>query len=187
MLRQVIAVAGVAMFAAVVWRSAADIGDRDRPRPGSMRTSAAFAQDYGAWRYFVNVDDFSDERRHVATTRGDEVGVTVFCLSGGRGTRVMISMIGDGIFHSGQIDLRWMGGAKDGEIESYPGGRTFIDMGEYLAVIPEPSEIDSIISSLKSHSELRLRFRRWRDERVTDRVSLNGSTRAIDSLPCVNP
>lgn len=147
----------------------------------------AFAQEsqrYGAWSYNVAVDDFSDERTHLAGTgSGDEVIVGVTCVHQlGNVPMLMINMR-DGIFHNGEIELRWMGGTKDGEVESY----TFIDQNEALALIGPSLDLDSIISSLKSHSELRLRFRRWRDERDTDRVSLNGAARAIDSLPCVNP
>ena len=156
---------------------------------GSEKVRVEERQQYGAWFYAVLVDDFSDRRTHSAVTHsGDEVWVIVRCdleivhrrIEPVR--RLDIYTNDDGMFHNGEIDLRWMGGAKDGEIESY----MFIHDENKLAA--PLLEVDSIISSLKSHSELRLRFRRQRDPVfTTDRVSLNGAARAIDSLPCMNP
>ena len=145
----------------------------------------AFAQEryYGDWVYSYNEDDFSGERTDSASAKGDDVGIVIGCLTSGSIALMFISL--DGIFHDGEIDLRWMNGPKDGEIESY----RMEDENEYIAMNSgdDRNDVLGIIDSLRSHSELRLRFRRWRDERVTDRISLNGSTSAINTLPCVNP
>ena len=143
-------------------------------------------QRYGAWFYSYLVDDFSDEilagSESAVNYSCDEVFLSISCSS--FGTMLNIHLNDGGMFHNGEIELRWMGGAKDGEIESY----TFIYDDGISSLTAPLLEVDSIISSLKSHSELRLRFRRRRDPVfTTDRVSLNGAARAIDSLPCMNP
>ena len=141
-------------------------------------------QHYGDWVYIVDEDDFSGERVEMAASYGDDVNLYVGCLLYGEITLAFV--MHNGIFHNGEIDIRWVDGPKDGEIESYRMEHRKNDLrmntlGRYR------NDTLGIISSLRSHSELRLRFRRWKDEIVTDRISLNGFTDAINNLPCVNP
>ena len=135
---------------------------------------------YGAWTYSVNEDDFSGRTTRMAFAAGDELMLFVFCPTGDE-YLVSIRMF-DGIFRDGDIDLRW----DEGTIESY----TFEDNDDNLAassasIMPDyEPRLRSVVAKLMAHSELRLRVGRWPDTTVTDRISLNGSGRAIRALRC---
>ena len=185
-----------------------------------MRSFVRQRQQYGAWEYTVSgihnvvpghsdLIDFTassgncDGDRllvrpvHAAVKSNESIVVYVrYCLAR---VEFKIYTFGGMVFDSGEIELIWMGGAKDGEIESYT--FTFDDEDVNDTLTAPSGEVDRIISSLKSHSELRLRFRpRWprdtahllswrREVCYTEecRISLNGAARAIGSFLCGDP
>ena len=144
--------------------------------PASAQTDTR----YGAWTYSVNEDDFSGRTTRMAFATGDELMLFVFCP---RGDEYLVSIrMFDGIFRDGDVDLRW----DEGAIESY----SFEDNDDNLAassasIMPDyEPRLRSVVAKLMAHSELRLRVGRWPDTTVTDRISLNGSGRAIRALRC---
>ena len=56
----------------------------------------------------------------------------------------------------------------------------FSDFDDALATLSLPD----FVSRLKQHSALRLRVTKWRNDLVTDTVSLVGSSAAINALAC---
>ena len=143
---------------------------------------AAYAQDtrYGDWTYRVNRDDFSGRTTRLAFVTGDEVMLFVGCLQDTYYTLTIVLL--DGIFRDGNIATRWDGG----EIERF----RLTDNDESLSANAWYNASDyhplvfGLIARLLAHSELRVRFERWPDTQVTDRLSLRGSTRAIRALGC---
>lgn len=149
----------------------------------AVLAAPAYAQTdtrYGAWTYAVREDDFSGRVSRMAFATGDELMLFVNCPLGDE-YLVSIRMF-DGIFRDGDVDLRW----DEGAIESY----TFEDNDDNLAasssaIMPDyEPRLRAVVAKLMAHSELRLRVGRWPDTTVTDRISLNGSGRAIRALGC---
>ena len=138
----------------------------------------AFAQ----WNYRERVDDFSDEVRKYAFVNGDKVRLMVAC-GGVSGYMLSISLVGDGIFDGGEIEVRW----DNGEVEKH-----FLEDEDTILYADDFGWLDDqrlsfasvLVTKLMLYSELRLRVRSWPDTRVTDRISLIGSTRAIEALSC---
>ena len=143
----------------------------------------AFAQ----WQNGERVDDFSDEVHKYAFVNGDKVRLMVACFKGeiwGRsGYTLSISLVDDGIFHDGEIEVRW----DNGEVEKH-----FLEDENTILYADDFGWLDDqrlsfasvLVTKLMLYSELRLRVRSWPDTRVTDRISLIGSTRAIEALSC---
>lgn len=178
-----VAVAVLAAFPSCVGPAARPAPQDDEPHVGPA--AAPGAQDaqserlYGEWVYtHIRTDDLGEMQR--IDTAGNEVLFSVLCNLGVRDSFTLrLGMhMKDGIFHDGEVDFRWMGGPNDGEIESY----TLNDLNEVLIGNEGNAQEARIFDRLESHSELRLRFRRWRDERVTDRISLSGFRRAFQAL-----
>lgn len=143
----------------------------------------AFAQtdtQYGAWTHAVDQDDFSGEVTSRAFASGDEVMLFVNCYLG---TELHLSVhLFDGIFRDGNIAMRWNEDAI--ERYSFTDNNQSLSAAEWVGADDFHPALEDIIAKLMAHSELRLRVGRWPDTQVTDRISLNGSTRAIGALAC---
>ena len=117
----------------------------------------------------------------VSSNRQLHMGVS--CAAGGH--VVMLSMLIDGIFHNGAVEADW----DDGTSDRY----AFADNNTALMATAVRSlgagggyspAIAGLISKLRQRGAVRIRVTKWRDEPVTDRFGLPGSSRAIGSLPC---
>lgn len=147
-----------------------------------LASSAAAQTDtrYGAWIHSVSEDDFTGRISRSAFTAGDELGLFVYCPTGD--DYLLLIFMFDGTFRDGDIDLRW----DEGEIESYAFEADGDSLSASTASIMDDynPEVRPIVAKLMAHSELRVRVGRRPDTRVTDRISLNGSGRAIRALGC---
>ena len=137
---------------------------------------------YGAWTHSVTQDDFSGETTELAYVSGESLMLFVNCLLGEDYT-LSLRLFGSGaIFRDGSVALRW----DEGPIERY----TFQDDNESLSAATRVGaddhlpQLQSIITKLGAHSELRVRAARWPNTTVTDRISLSGSGQAISALGC---
>ena len=160
-----------------------------------LLTLVALAPAASQWSVQTSTDDFTDETTLLAVGDGvnGELRVAVTCYGdSSEGYTVAVQLLRDGRFLAvpdtstrrrlGLVEARW----DNGEVER----TAFRHIGELL-VVTDASERGGwwdnhigLTDRLRQHNDLRLRVTRWPDTRVTDRVSLAGSTRAIEQLPC---
>ena len=147
------------------------------------------------WSVETSIDDFTDQSTLLAIGDGSngELRLAVTCYGAfEEGYTVAVQLLRAGRFVAipdratgrrlGLVVARW----DNGEVETHG----FRHIGELL-VLTDASKRGGwwdnhigLTDRLKQHNELRLRVTRWPDKRVTDRISLAGSTRAIERLPC---
>lgn len=158
-------------------------------------TLVAVASAASRWSVETSTDDFTDETTLLAIGDGvaGELRVAVTCYGDfNEGYTVAVQLLQGGRFllvpdiasgrRRGLVEARW----DNGEVERHG----FRHIGELL-VLTDASKRGAwwdnhlgLTDRLKQHNELRLRVTRWPDAWVTDRISLAGSTRAIERLPC---
>ncbi len=89
---------------------------------------------------------------------------------------VTLRLAGDAAFAEGDVETRW----DDGSTEKY----SFQDEAGALRGSVASAEIRAFIEKLSQRRSVRLLGINALGEEVTDRISLTGSARAIDALPC---
>ena len=89
---------------------------------------------------------------------------------------VTLSLPGGGALAGGSVEAQW----DDGSIERY---RFEVEDGT-LRGVSTSSQIRSLIGKLGQRRNVRILALNARNEEVTDRISLTGSSRAIGALPC---
>ena len=110
----------------------------------------------------------------VGAGRARQIYVGVGCQ--GPDQVVVLSLPSSDIFHNGSVEARW----NDGTVDRY----AFQDQNATLRGPASDPRVREMIGKLRRLNSVTLRATRWRDEPVSDTVSLSGSSRAIGSLPC---
>ena len=140
--------------------------------------AASPTQAEGQW-----TTEYSDDTPFAHTVSASRLlHLGVGCADGGQ--VVMLSMLGDGIFHDGNVVAYW----DDGTFDSY----TFSDQNTVLMASAVSRSLGAgynpgiagLIAKIRERGSVRIAVRKWRDEPLSDSVPLGGSSRAIDSLPC---
>lgn len=89
---------------------------------------------------------------------------------------VTLRLAGDATFVEGDVGTQW----DDGSTEKY----SFRDEAGAMRASSRSAEIRGFIEKLSQRRSVRLLGINALGEEVTDRISLTGSSRAIDALPC---
>ena len=89
---------------------------------------------------------------------------------------VAVTLPGSATFHSGDMEVQW----DDGSTEQY----ALQDQNDTLSGSSTSPRVRALIEKLRRRNTARLRVTKGQNERVTDRISLAGSSRAIGALPC---
>ena len=89
---------------------------------------------------------------------------------------VTLRLPGGGVFGDGSIETQW----DDGSTETY----RFQEEDGTLRASSTSPEVGSLIGKLGQRRTVRILAMNARDEEVTDRISLTGSSRAIGALSC---
>ena len=107
-----------------------------------------------------------------ATGIEGNIHVRVNCEDSGHVVAVILS---DGVgFRSGEVGVQWDDGSRD--------TFTFLNQTETLK-----GSSKEFVTRLRQRNTMRLWVATGNSEQVTDSISLVGSSRAIDSLPCSRP
>ena len=146
-----------------------------------MPALAQTEQRYGAWTY--------DGEQNRASTSGDIVNLSVGCLSDG--TPYLTIFLRIGTFDSGIVEFSFDDGTSYPFVFRLPGRRT-VPPGIHTSLWADTtgnrniaSFVPTAVLDILRHVELQLQFNTsYSILPVSDRISLIGSTRAIEALPC---
>ena len=128
------------------------------------------------WWLRSEVDEFTDVERRVTaiTGRDGSLMLLVTCTATGVGAALSF-MDGSGVFHHGQIDIRF-----DSETAE---SAEWNDADDFLA-IPEGTG-NSFAQRLLAYDQLLIRVTRWRGQPVTDAFNIEATESAMDHLRCM--
>ena len=144
--------------------------------PAAAQQSRTLAR-YGDWS--VTAVEAEGDVSLAAGVLGDSMYFQISCILG---DYLAILDLHEGIFNDGLVTAGW----DDGTVEQF----TFYDGDRILSASTWTGSdryvagLGAFVAKLKAGSELHLLVKRFPDTRVTDRISLRGSSRAIDALGC---
>lgn len=112
----------------------------------------------------------------VARSVGLDGRIQVIVACSGSNQTVTLRLAGGAAFAEGGVETQW----DDGSTEKY----SFQDEAGALRASSTSAGISGFIGKLSQRRSVRLLGINALGEEVTDRISLTGSSRAIDALPC---
>ena len=121
-----------------------------------------------------NVERRSGNLVAMAAGSDGQINVGVSCQ--GSNHVVALTLPGGATFHSGDVEVQW----DDGSTEQY----ALQDQNDTLSGSSASPRVRALIEKLSRRSTAWLLVTKEQNERVTDRISLAGSSRAIGTLPC---
>ena len=121
-----------------------------------------------------NVERRSGNVVAMAAGIGGRIHVSVSCQ--GSDHVLAVALPGRAAFQSGDIEVQW----DDGSTEQY----ALQDQNDTLSGSSASPRVRTLIDKLRRRNTAQLRVTSRQNERVTDRISLAGSSRSIGALPC---